>query len=150
MGTSIDATGGSLTDPERYFIYESIAIGLATRAVTCGAESAASGPRTPAVTSWESGRPELLTACGLQRPADDRPTRAGHPDPFLICRAAQLSAIAVLIKEGDQAGEEVTQLGGVSRRGSPVNALQFCKVVAAARIPFIRSFFVVPQTSRGA
>ncbi len=110
MGTSIDATGGSLTDPERYFSYES----------------------------------------GLQRPADDRPTRAGHPDPFLIYRAAQLSAIAVLIKEGDQASEEVTQLGGVSRRGSPVNALQFCKVVAAARIPFIGSFFVVPQTSRGA
>ena len=110
MGTSIDATGGSLTDPERYFIYESIAIGLATRAVTCGAESAASGPRSPAVTSWESGRPELLTACGLQRPADDRPTRAGHPDPFLICPAIPVLHSSGLIKERGQACKDLAQL----------------------------------------
>jgi len=54
-----------------------------------------------------------LAACGLQRAADDCPTRARHPDPYLICPAVQLSAVAVLIKEGDQAGEEVAQLATI-------------------------------------
>jgi hypothetical protein len=56
---------------------------------------------------------KLLAVCRLQRPADDRPARAGHPDPFVLCSAVQLSAVAVLIKEGDQAGEEVAQIAGI-------------------------------------
>ena len=47
----------------------------------------------------EQDGPELLAVCGLHRPADDRPTRAGHPHPFLVCPAVQLTAVAVLIKE---------------------------------------------------
>ena len=61
----------------------------------------------------ESSRPELLAVCRLQRAADDRPARAGHPNPFLVCSAVQVTAVAVLIKEGDQAGEEVAQLARI-------------------------------------
>src|SRR5882724_1363913 len=46
--------------------------------------------------------PELLAVCRLQRPADDGPTGAGHPDPFLACAAVQLSAPLVLQVEGVQ------------------------------------------------
>jgi hypothetical protein len=60
----------------------------------------------------EFSRPELLMACRLQRPTDNRPTRAGHPDPFLICAAVQLPAPAMLLEEGGQAVEEVAQLIG--------------------------------------
>ena len=46
----------------------------------------------------------------FQRPTDDRPACAGHPHPFVLCSPVQLSTVAVLINEGDQAGEEVAQL----------------------------------------
>ena len=49
---------------------------------------------------------------GFQSPADDRPTRADHPDPFVLCPAVQLPAGAVLIEESDEAGEHVAQLAG--------------------------------------
>src|SRR6266850_6185047 len=45
---------------------------------------------------------ESTAACGLQRPTDDRATRAGHPDPFLICSAVQLPAPTMLLEEGGQ------------------------------------------------
>ena len=63
-------------------------------------------------TGGEFSRPELLAVCRLQRPTDDRPTCAGHPDPFVLCPTVQFSTVAMLTKEGDQAGEEVAQLGG--------------------------------------
>jgi len=68
----------------------------------------------------ESSRPELLAVCGLQRAADHRATGAGHPDPFVLCPAVQLAAVAVFIKEGDQAGEEVAQLGGSDSCGDGI------------------------------
>ena len=52
------------------------------------------------------------SARGFQSPADDRPTRADHPDPFVLCPAVQLPAGAVLIEESDEAGEHVAQLAG--------------------------------------
>jgi hypothetical protein len=71
-----------------------------------------------ATSTWDgwlkSSRAELLAVCGLQRPADDRPTRAGHPHPFVLSPAIQLSAVAELIKEGRQAGELVAQLATIS------------------------------------
>ena len=61
----------------------------------------------------KSSKPELWAACGLQGPTEDRPTRAGHPHPFLICPAVQLPAPAVFCEEGGQAFEETTQLAKI-------------------------------------
>src|SRR5258706_13476098 len=52
----------------------------------------------------KSSRPELLAACRLQRPTDDGPARAGHPDPFLICPAIPVLHSSGLIKERGQLG----------------------------------------------
>jgi hypothetical protein len=41
-----------------------------------------------------------------------RPTRTGHPDPFLFCPAVHLAAVSVLIEKGDQAGQDLAQLAG--------------------------------------
>ena len=42
-----------------------------------------------------------------------RPTRARHPDPFVLSPAVQFSTGPVLIREGDQAGEKVAQLATI-------------------------------------
>jgi hypothetical protein len=52
------------------------------------------------------------SARGFQSPADDRPTRARSSRPIRPLPAVQLPAVAVLIKESNEAGEHVAQLAG--------------------------------------
>jgi hypothetical protein len=54
-----------------------------------------------------------LAVCRLQRAADDRPTAAGYPDPFLVGPTVQLSTSLMLLEEGGQAGEEMAQLARI-------------------------------------
>ena len=58
------------------------------------------------MTGRESGRRELLAVCGLQRPADDRATRARHPDAIVLDTGVEFTAAAMLLEEGVEVGEE--------------------------------------------
>jgi len=58
----------------------------------------------------ESSRPELVAACGLPRPADDRPARAHHPDAIAPRhrRPGRRFLLAVMLH--DAASEELPRM----------------------------------------
>ena len=93
-----------------------IALTHNARAIHCMGTSVEDGWR-------ESSRPELWAVGRLQRPADDCPTRASHPNPLLLYPAVHFSAPAMLPQEGGQAVEEMAQLAGIGfgwhRRAKP-------------------------------
>jgi len=60
------------------------------------------------VAGGESSRPELLPAGGLQRAADHRAARAGHPDVIVLDRRVEIAAAAMLLQEGVEVGEQVS------------------------------------------
>jgi integrase len=60
--------------------------------------------------SFHISRPELSAVGGLQRPALDRPTRAGHPDPFLVRPAVEVAASPVFFQESSQACKDLADL----------------------------------------
>jgi hypothetical protein len=67
---------------------------------------------------------KLSVVCRLQRAADDRPARAAHPDPFVLCPAVHVPALAMLLEAGGKGVEEMAQFARIGYRSETAEGPQ--------------------------